>query len=162
MALTSLTSHQVLMALAYALLFVATVPALDRHEGFAWALLPIACALVGHSASVLKNLSTSKESKSRFDQVAWLAWIVFYSVCLVWPFTVQWFDILVVAALFLEASLFRDSLLIVYYSISASHYMEHGNVLQVVGRLLLAQLLMTAAFNQKADTKETTTDLKGT
>lgn len=149
----ALDTRHVLMALAYALLFVASIPSLAAFEGFEWAVAPIWLALVGYSASVLKNLSDGDTSE-RFERVVWLSWMTYYTLCVVWPFPLHWYDSLPMVALFLEKSTLRDAMLTLYYAFSASTYMGHGDAMQVSGRLLLVALLASYALNGHNDLKQ--------
>jgi len=136
--------------MAYTLLFVASIPNLAAFEGFEWAVVPIWLALVGYSASVLKNLTTEDTSK-KFERVVWLSWMTYYSLCVVWPFPLHWYDSLAMVSLFLEKSALSNFMLTVYYAFSASTYMGHGDAMQVSGRLLLVALLASAALNGHND-----------
>lgn len=140
--------HKSLMAFAYTLIFVAVLPSLASYDSFSWAVVPVWIAVVGYSSSILKNLSDGDSAK-RFEKVVWLAWITYYSLCLVWPFPLHWYDSLIVATLFLESGALSNALLTTFYLFSAAKYMEHGDALQVSGRMLLVVLLATTVLLPK-------------
>lgn len=134
-----LSTVGILSVLAYTLILVALLADMAMHERFSWAVFPLVVAIVGYLASLLKSVSTEKDQKERFKVLALLAWITYYTIAIVWPLPMHWYDGLVVLALFEWP---RDTIvlamLLVYYVASASTHMSKGEVLQVCGRGILA------------------------
>lgn len=134
----------VLMACAYVLLIVTTVSSLSGYSDFSWELVPTWLVLAGYSASVLKSLGTTKESKERYEQVTLLAWFTYYTLCIIWPFPLHWYDGLAMASLFVRGQFLGNALMSAYYAITAAAYAD--DALQVSARLLLVGLSSHAAL----------------
>lgn len=123
---------------AYTLLITAAVPNVARHQG-TWALLPVWLLLVGYVSQISKHVSDTEEEFDRYARTAWLAYLCYFVVKLVWPYDMHWYEVLAVLALFLESgSQPNVALLLVYYVCGAVTYASEPNVLQVLGRSLLA------------------------
>lgn len=131
-------------AFGYMLLITATIPTLASFDGFGWAVVPVWLSLAGFSGSVLKNLSTTNDSKKKLEQAVWLIWMTYYALCLVFPFPLHWYDSLAMLSLFLPGTIFANSMMMLYYIMTAHAYMGAENALQVAGRLLVATTFATA------------------
>lgn len=143
---------EALTVLAYVLLLTATVPVLAQYEsaqsGFAWAMIPVCLVLTGYTASIMKAVAPEKDDAKRFDHVVWLTWTTFYTLSLIWPLPLHWYDVLAITALIAQRdNALGASLLALYYLLSAHTYMGKGDALQVCGRLILLGVMSSSAYS---------------
>lgn len=147
-----LATKQLLAAFAYALLMAATVPLLAAHAEVSWGMLPLWLIMTGYTASVLKNLSSEEDQAKRYLHVVWLSWFTYYTIALVWPLPMHWYDSFAVLALVSAPdSLMGGVLMTGYYLLTTASYAEKGNALQVSGRgilLVLSAIATKHAYDQ--------------
>lgn len=133
------TLKEALMAVAYTLILAATIPNLATYDSFNWGLVPIWFMLVGYSAAIMKSLTPSEKSAKKLARVVWVAWIAYYSLAVVWPLPLHWYDSLVIVSLLITPDdLTSSAFMAVYYAMSAASYLEKQDALQVSGRIILA------------------------
>lgn len=129
-----------LAALAYALLLVSTLPGL-YHQGAGatwWAAVPVVLAVVAYAASVLKSVSPEYEQYMRFAQVAWLSWVTYYILSFVTHRHMHWYEVLVVMSLMAwPHKTLAAALLLTYYMVSMSAYLDASDAMQTVARAIL-------------------------
>lgn len=132
-------SEELLMILGYTLLFAAMVPTLMSTPKVTWALLPTWLVMTGYVASILKSGTPSDERSRRYEETAMLVWLAHYTIAIIWPLPLHWYDSLVIFALLASKTTFSGSMLMTaYYVISAASYAESRDVLQISGRCILA------------------------
>lgn len=137
----------VLMAVAYALIMSATIPALAEYDTFTFALVPVWLVLVGYSASIMKSLTPSEKSAKDLAHVAWLAWFTYYLLAIMLPLPMHWYDALVIMSLLISPeNLVGSPLMAAYYVLSAATYLEQQDALQVSGRIILATVTAGGAL----------------
>lgn len=137
---TGMPVENALLALAYVLLLASVAPGLAAYDSPTWAAVPTMLVVAGYSAAVLKNFSAKEEGK-RLERVQWLAWVVYYTLSIVWPLPMHWYDSLVIITLITMPDNLRGSVLMaVYYLLSGADAMAANNVLQTCGRGLLLAL----------------------
>lgn len=140
-----MASINVMSVVAYALLICAAAPQLATCQG-TWAVLPLWLVLTGYVASMCKSVAPDKQQAERYAQAAWLAYMSYFVLKLVWPFPMHWFDAVATMALLLERGTPESySLLAVYYTAGAAMYAGRGDPLQVTGRGILALVSSIAA-----------------
>ena len=142
----AITTVEMLGAIAYVLLLAASIPSLAASSatGINWALLPTWLLMTGYTASILKNLSPDKRSK-RYANVVWLVWFTYYTLAIIWPFPLAWYDGLAMMALLLPpGGLEASALMGVYYVMSGVKYLGHGDSLQVSARSILVVVMGAA------------------
>lgn len=140
-----LSSTELLTAVAYVLLLAANIPLVAQYKEFGWALVPLWLIMTGYTASILKSVTRDKERSKRYAGVVWLVWVTYYTLAVMWPLPLHWYDALVVSALFaVDKSLLSSGLLATYYTFSAAAYAKAGDALQVTGRVLLTCLMAQA------------------
>lgn len=143
-----------LVAFAYILLVIATLPTVAEYSGWSVGLFAVWLTLVGYSAAILKAASSSEETSRRFDGVAWLAWLAYYTLSAVWQLPLHWYDSLAMTALFIPKTFLNYVLMAIYYAFGAASYMGHADVMQVTGRMIL-MIIMGQAALQAYGHKET-------
>lgn len=129
--------ERTLTAFAYGLLLLAMLPAFTAFRSIGWALAPAWIIATTYVASMLKSM-TSGEASERLDEVTTMLYITYYAIALVWPLPLHWYDALVPTALFAKGSALGNSLFALYYAVTAASYAGHAEVLQVMGRAILA------------------------
>lgn len=131
-----------LAAFAYTLILIATIPLLAQYKTATWALLPTWLVMTGYTAAILKSATddpTDPNLSKRFGEVVWLTWLTYYTLVLVWPLHMHWYEAFVVLSLFAYPDKYvTPALLTVYYMFSTATYLEVGDALQVAGRGILA------------------------
>ena len=140
-------SHS-LLAVAYTLILAATIPTIASSD-VSWALVPLLLAVVGYSGSILKALAPDEKQAKKLAKVVWLAWVIYYSLAVIWPLPMHWYDSLVILSLLLMPdNMTGSALMAVYYLFSAAEYMHQQNALQVAGRVILTVLVTIEAAQQ--------------
>ena len=140
-------SHS-LLAVAYTLLLVATLPKIASSE-LSWALVPGWLMMVGYSASILKSLARDEKQSKKLAKVVWLAWVIYYALAIIWPLPMHWYDSLVVLSLLLMPdNMTGSALMAVYYLCSAAEYMHQQDALQVAARAILTVVVTIESAQQ--------------
>lgn len=136
-----------LLGVAYTLLLVATLPDLAQYDSLRWELVPVWLILVGYASSIMRyTLASSETEEKRLARVTWLAWIAYYSLAIVWPLPMHWYDALIITALLISPEDLKSSALVaLYYLFSAATAMKEQDVLQVCGRLILTVVTTVGA-----------------
>jgi hypothetical protein len=143
--------EEALLALAYGLLLLATLPSLAQFGTSSWAVVPVWLVLVGYAGSVLRYTAPSEQEAKRRARVVWLAWVFYYALAVVWPLPLHWYDVLVIASLIITPDTLKSSPpMALYYLLTAATYMQQQDALQVAGRLLLAGVTAANAAGAKA------------
>lgn len=151
----------VLLAVAYTLLLVATLPDLMQYDSVRWELVPVWLVTVGYASSIMRyTLARSDQEERRLARVAWLAWISYFTLAIVWPLPMHWYDALIITALLISPDDLRSSALVaLYYLFGSATAITEQNVLQLCGRLLLAGITAVGAarsLQQRPSHTETT------
>lgn len=148
MVLDHVSQTDALMALGYALMLGLTVPKLAAYDGgFEWAMVPLWILLVLYSSATLKSLSP-KEHKDRLEQVIVLSLTAYFTMRIVWPFDMSWYESLIVCAILVRGQFLGYSLMAAYYAISATTSMHHLAPVEATVRMLLAAVFGSMAMQK--------------
>lgn len=142
-----------LLGIAYTLLLVAALPELAQYDSLRWELVPVWLMLVGYASSVMRyTLARSDAEERRLARVAWLAWITYFSLAIIWPLPLKWYDVLIISALLISPEDLKSSALVaVYYLLGSATAMHDGKVLQLCGKLLLSAVTAVGAARTLQD-----------
>lgn len=137
---------------AFVLLAVATALILARTGLASWAALPPLLLLATHATYVVKYSVHSKDTYAWLNDLARVLRAAYFCLVIIWPFPLHWYDGLAILALLLTSNdvTAGNTLLALYYSISAAAHAGHGEVLQAVGRTVLGALGGLALHAQTA------------
>ena len=143
-------TKELLTILGYALLFAALVPTLVNTPTVTWALLPTWLIMTGYVASILKEATEDTTRSRRYEETVLLVWLTYYTIAIIWPLPMHWWDALVIFALLFSRTTFSGSLLMAaYYMISAASYAGSADALQVSGRCILAGVSAGVAWQSR-------------
>lgn len=136
-----------LLTLAYVLLLVAALPDLAQYDTLRWELVPVWLVLVGYATSIMRyGVAKNEQDERRLARVAWLAWITYYSLAIVWPLPMNWYDALIITALLVSPDDLKSSALVaLYYLLGSATAMKNQQVVQLCGKLLLATVTAAGA-----------------
>lgn len=151
-----------LLGVAYSLLLAAALPELARYDSLRWELVPLWLALVGYASSIMRyTIAKTDQQERRLARVSWLAWITYFSLAIVWPLPMHWYDILIITALLTSPEdLKSNALVAVYYLLGSATAVHEGNALQLCGKLLLAAVTAVGAARSLQAPKQPEQDLK--
>lgn len=136
-----------LLGVAYTLLLVAALPELAKYDSLRWELVPVWLMLVGYAASLMRyTIAKTDQEERRLARVSWLAWITYFSLAIIWPLPLHWYDALIITALLISPEDLRSNALVaLYYLLGSATAMQDGAVLQLCGKLLLASVTAVGA-----------------
>lgn len=137
----------VLLGVAYALLLVAALPDLMQYDSVRWELVPVWLVLVGYASSFMRyTLARTDAEERRLARVTWLAWITYFTLAIVWPLPMHWYDALIITALLISPDDLKSSALVaLYYLLGSATAVQEQKALQLCGKLLLAGVTAVGA-----------------
>lgn len=146
-----------LMIFAYVLLLAAVVPTLAQYDRPTWALVPIWLVLVGYSASILKAATNDTSRKERYGNVVMIAWLTYFTMAIMWPLPMHWYEALVVLSFLPSTGLVSNGLLMAYYMFSAVSYLDKAEALQFSARAILSAVAAVATAHEMVTAPTTPT-----